>query len=91
MKNMTFVIMLLVGMLSVVNATELVNINTADADTIAREVTGIGKVKARAIVKHREANGPFDSVDGLLAVNGIGKKTVEMIRGSVVVSDKPRR
>ncbi len=57
-----------------------VNINTADAQTIASTLTGIGQAKAEAIVEHREANGPFRSVEDLLRVKGIGEKTLEANR-----------
>ena len=34
-----------------------VNINTADAATLAQELTGIGDARAQAIVAYREKNG----------------------------------
>ncbi len=49
-----------------------VNINSADPDTLARELNGVGMAKARAIVDYREAHGAFASVDELLEVKGIG-------------------
>lgn len=55
----------------------LVNINTADAETLARELSGVGPAKAAAIVAWREANGPFVVVDQLTAVKGIGDKILE--------------
>ncbi len=54
-----------------------VNLNTADAATLERELKGIGASKAQAIVAYREANGPFASVDELLEVKGIGAATLE--------------
>lgn len=54
-----------------------VNINTADARTIARELSGVGKAKAELIVAHREAHGPFRSPQELLKIKGIGKKVLE--------------
>jgi len=44
---------------------------------------GIGPSKAAAIVLHREKHGRFLSVDGLLAVSGIGAATVAKVRGLV--------
>ncbi len=38
-----------------------VNLNTADAATLARELDGIGPAKAQAIVEYRQKNGPFKS------------------------------
>ncbi|HLV17524.1 MAG TPA: ComEA family DNA-binding protein [Pseudomonas sp.] len=54
-----------------------VNLNSADADTLARELVGIGASKAQAIVAHREAHGPFATVDELLEVKGIGTAILE--------------
>ena len=53
-----------------------VNINQADAKTIAKSLNGVGIKKAEAIVKYREENGPFKSTDELAKVKGIGDKTV---------------
>ena len=54
-----------------------VNVNTADAKTLARELQGIGMAKAEAIIAHREKNGPFKTADDLVKVKGIGKKLVD--------------
>src|SRR5690606_5401488 len=54
-----------------------VNLNSADADTLARELVGIGASKAQAIVAHREAHGPFATVDELPEVKGIGTAILE--------------
>lgn len=67
-------------------ATGSVNINTADAGTIEATLSGIGKVKAQAIVDHRTANGPFASVDELLEVKGIGAATLEKNRGKLSIN-----
>ncbi|WP_017939256.1 ComEA family DNA-binding protein [Zestomonas thermotolerans] len=69
-----------------VEAVGKVNLNTADADTLQRELNGIGAVKARAIVEYREANGPFASVDELLEVKGIGPATLEKNREKLTVN-----
>ena len=60
-----------------------IDLNTADVaalDTLPR----IGPAMAQRIVDWREANGPLSSVDDLLAVSGIGQKTVEALRPLVV-------
>jgi competence protein ComEA len=57
-----------------------VDLNAADAPTLARELIGIGESRARAIVEHRRRHGPFRSVDELALVRGIGPKTVERNR-----------
>ena len=57
-----------------------ININTADAEALETGLIGIGAVKAQAIVAHREAHGPFATVDELLEVKGIGASTLEKNR-----------
>jgi competence protein ComEA len=54
-----------------------VNVNAADAATLARELQGIGPSKAQAIVAHRDKHGPFRSAEDLARVRGIGRKTVD--------------
>lgn len=63
----------------------MLNLNTADAPTLQKELNGIGKAKAEAIVAYRDANGPFASVDELLEIKGIGNALLERNRGKLVV------
>ncbi|SDH76987.1 competence protein ComEA [Pseudomonas benzenivorans] len=63
-----------------------VNLNTADAPTLQRELSGIGEVKAQAIVAYREAHGSFASVDELLEVKGIGESILEKNRAKLSVN-----
>ena len=62
-----------------------VDINTADAVTLERELDGIGPSKAQAIVAHREQHGAFRSADELGEVKGIGLATIEQNRERIVV------
>lgn len=62
-----------------------VNINTADAATLARELVGVGATRAAAIVAHRTQNGPFRSVEELTLVKGIGPRVIEQNRGNLSV------
>ena len=64
-------------------AADTVDINTADAQTIDRVLLNIGPSKAEAIVAHREANGPYKSLEQLANVKGIGLKTVEKNRDRI--------
>lgn len=60
-----------------------VNVNTADARTLARELQGIGMAKAEAIVSYREKNGPFKGADDLVKVKGVGKKLVDQNKANL--------
>ena len=64
-----------------------VNVNTADAATISAELKGIGPAKARAIVEYREKYGPFESIDDLTLVSGIGERTIEQNRADILLDD----
>jgi competence protein ComEA len=63
-----------------------VNINTADAATLARDLKGIGDSKATAIVDYRLKHGAFHSVDDLAMVKGVGQKLVERNRADLRVN-----
>lgn len=62
-----------------------IDLNSADAEMIADQMVGVGPKKAVEIVRYREANGPFQRLDELTQVKGIGPQTVEQNRGRVVV------
>jgi len=59
-----------------------VDVNRASASELD-QLPGVGPATAAAIVAHRDANGPFGSVDDLEAVRGIGPTKVEALRGLV--------
>ena len=61
-----------------------VDINTADAVTLARELSDVGLVKAEAIVAYRDAHGPFTSLDDLAKVKGIGPRVIEENRERIM-------
>ena len=62
-----------------------VNINTDTAETLAKNLTGVGLSRAQAIVAYRESYGPFYSPEELTAVKGIGKGTVEKNSDRIVI------
>ena len=64
-----------------------VNINQADASSIAKSLDGIGQSKAEAIVAWRDAHGPFKQVDDLGQVKGIGKATIDRNRDAILLAD----
>ena len=60
------------------------DVNTASAEQLDA-LPGVGPATAAAIVAHREANGPFASVDDLEEVRGIGPAKLDALRGLVTV------
>ena len=57
-----------------------VNINQADAQTLAENIRGVGPKIAERIVSFRNQNGPFSTVEDLTSVKGVGEKTIEKNR-----------
>ena len=62
----------------------LVNVNTAD-QALLETLPGIGPEMARRIIAERDANGPFESVDDLMRVSGIGEKKLDALRDAICV------
>ncbi|MGC3980250.1 MAG: helix-hairpin-helix domain-containing protein [Steroidobacteraceae bacterium] len=63
-----------------------VDINKADAATLAKELKGVGAAKAKAIVEYRNKNGAFKSINELLKVTGIGEKLLDQNRSNLTIS-----
>jgi len=61
------------------SAPSTVNLNTASAREL-EVLPGIGPTTAQAIIRYREENGPFESVEELLKVQGIGDAKLNAIR-----------
>jgi comEA protein len=61
----------------------VVNINTASAQQL-QLLPRVGPALASRIIEFRETNGPFKRVEELVAVRGIGEKSLEQLRPYVV-------
>jgi len=64
-----------------------VNVNTADADSISRELKGVGLAKAQAIIEYRVAYGAYAAPEDLLKVKGIGPAVLTDNKGNILVAD----
>lgn len=65
-----------------------ININTADSEALVDGLAGVGPEKAMAIVRYRQANGPFKQVNDLVQVKGIGENTIERNRAYITVDEQ---
>lgn len=71
--------------LSVLAFAAPVDINTADAKALDKNLKGVGPKVAAAIVDYRAKNGPFKTADDLAKVKGIGPKLIEKNRANILV------
>ncbi|MDO8332657.1 MAG: helix-hairpin-helix domain-containing protein [Pseudomonas sp.] len=70
------------------DALNKVDINTADAATLALALDGIGMAKAQEIVAYRELNGEFKSIEELAQVKGIGDATIAKNKDRIIIAVK---
>lgn len=61
-----------------------ININTAGAEELMT-LPGIGKAKAEAIVRYREEQGIFSSIDEIQNVEGIKEGTFQKLKSQITV------
>ncbi|ENZ5591559.1 helix-hairpin-helix domain-containing protein [Enterococcus faecalis] len=67
------------------NQEEKINLNTA-TEAELQTISGIGAKKAQEIIRFRDEQGPFKTVEELKNVPGIGEKTVERLKGMLTVT-----
>ncbi len=77
MRLLSLMLALVLTLFSAVTFAQAININTASVEELDKGVQGLGPTKAAAIVKYREAHGPFKSVNDLTKVTGIKEKALE--------------
>ena len=63
---------------------ELVNINTAVKQELMA-LPKIGPVTAERIIRFRDDFGPFQSIDDLAKIKGIGPKTLEPLKTRIII------
>ena len=64
-------------------ASEPVNINLVRLEVLAESLQGVDLANAHRIIEYREAHGPFEHIDELAALQGIGSATVEKNRSVI--------
>ena len=62
-----------------------IDLNSADSAAL-ESIPGIGKSLSQRILAFREKNGPFQSVDDLLKVQGVGEKSIQKLRPYLTVA-----
>lgn len=67
---------------------KVININTASLKAL-KTLPHIGPKIAERIIKYRQAYGPFQSLEEITKVAGIGPKTLEKIKGRITVGTIP--
>ncbi len=70
--------------LSAAEKADPIDLNRATAQDLI-QLPGVGEAIAKRIVDFREEHGPFNRVEDLMKVKGIGEKSLEKIRPYVRV------
>ncbi|MBR4904169.1 MAG: helix-hairpin-helix domain-containing protein [Selenomonadaceae bacterium] len=70
--------------ISSISSSNLININTADAEELAT-LKGIGNSLAQRIIDYREQNGAFKTIDEIKNVRGIGEKKFDAFKDKITV------
>ena len=66
------------------NSSGKVNINQAGAEDLMK-LTGIGPSKAKSIIDYRDQHGPFQQIEDLMNVSGIGEATFAKIKEDITL------
>ena len=83
-----FCFVMLLGALAHAEPSEVaVNINSADAQTLAAVLDGVGLSRAQAIVEYRAQHGSFRDAYELANIKGIGERTVELNEHKIRLQD----
>lgn len=85
LKGLILSVVLVSGFAFAADLPATVNINTADAKTLATMLSGVGEVRAQEIVKWRETNGVFTSIEQLSQVKGVGSRVIEKNRSRIAL------
>ena len=85
MKTLRIVVALLALTFSAFVHAGPVNINTANAQSLSKNIKGVGQKKAEAIIAYREKHGKFSKVEDLTKVKGIGNKLLQKNEGLLLV------
>ena len=67
--------------------TQKLDINTASVEELAAAMQGVGPKKAAAIVEYRKKHGPFNKIDDIVKVKGIGPVTLQKNRAKITVGN----
>jgi competence protein ComEA len=62
-----------------------VDLNTANVEQLVA-VPGVGETMALRIIEWREEHGPFQRIEDLMKIKGIGERSLERLRPHVKVS-----
>lgn len=68
-----------------------VDINTATAEQLEKQLDRVGPKYAERIVKHREEKGKFKKPEDIMKVKGIGQKTWEANKDRIVALEPPKK
>jgi competence protein ComEA len=65
------------------------DVNTASAADL-EALPGVGPVLAQRIIEYRQSRGPFQKIDDLLSVHGIGRKKLAQLKPLITVASQEK-
>ncbi|OMH30918.1 ComEA family DNA-binding protein [Motiliproteus sp. MSK22-1] len=87
-KQLAAVFVAFLSLSSSIFAADQVDLNQADASELALVLTGVGESKAQAIVEYRKKHGPFQSLEQLAEVKGVGESLIARNRDKIRISSE---
>jgi competence protein ComEA len=67
-----------------------VNLNTSSAVELT-QLPGVGEKVAARVVAYRKENGPFQKIEEIMNVKGIGEKTFTRLRSHLFIDPEPKK
>lgn len=64
-----------------------ININNATQEELA-QLKGVGEKLAKRVIEYREQHGPFEKIEDILKVKGLGEKFLEENQARITVGEE---
>ncbi len=87
MKVKAFLLSVMYVILSFSVSAEVVNLNKADAASLAHYLKGVGEKKAESIIEYRTEHEKFNAIEEIMEVKGIGEGIFNKIKDNLSLTE----
>jgi competence protein ComEA len=87
MKVKAFLLSVIYVILSFSVSAEVVNLNKADAASLAHHLKGVGEKKAESIIEYRTEHEKFNAIEEIMEVKGIGEGIFNKIKDNLSLTE----